>query len=149
MARFQQGYYKIKHKEKYLGDPAKVRYMSSWELSFFNFLDNNPNVIQWSSEEIPINYIKPTDGKVHKYFPDVFMCYKNKRGEIKWELIEIKPKQQTRAPKRTSKHRLYEQLTYAVNVAKWKAAQQWCINQTQLTGKTITFKIITEQQLFA
>lgn len=145
---FKQGYFTPKHPEKYLGDVTKIRYMSSWELHCFHFLDGNPNVLKWASEEIAIDYIKPTDGRIHKYFPDLLICYRTKDGEVKWELIEIKPAAQTRPPRKNTKHALYEQATYAINVSKWKAAQAWCERQRQLTGTTVLFRIITENQLF-
>lgn len=145
---FKQGVYTLKHPEKYKGDPDKVIYRSSWELQFFSFLDNNTKVLQWSSEEIAIPYLKPTDGRMHKYYPDIFVCYENRNGEIKWELIEIKPIQQTRSPRKNSKHAIYEQLTYAVNTAKWLAAKAWCEYQSMATGKTITFRLVTEVQIF-
>lgn len=146
--RFKQGYYTLVNPEKYIGDPTKVRYMSSWELECFRVLDNNPNVIHWSSEEIAIPYIKPTDGKLHKYYPDLFICCRTKSGEKKWTLIEIKPLAQTKPPSSRSKHLLYEQITHAVNLSKWKAAQAWCERQSVLMREQITFQIVTERQLF-
>ena len=38
-----------------------------------SFLDNNTNVLEWSSEEHIIPYRSPLDGKVHRYFPDFFV----------------------------------------------------------------------------
>ena len=40
-----------------------------------------------------------------------------------------------------TKSYLYECKTYAVNTAKWKAAQEFC------NDRKIEFKIITEQEL--
>ena len=113
--------------------------MSSWELRFDQFLDNNPNIIEWASEEIVIPYIKPTDGKVHKYYPDFYIKYKTKTGNIVRELIEIKPKNQVTLRKRAN---LYEQLTYAVNSAKWMAAKSFC------ESHGLIFRIVTEVELF-
>lgn len=146
---YKQGYYTPKNPEKYLGDPAKIRYMSSWELETHKFFDNNPNVLKWASEEIAIPYIKPTDGRVHKYYPDYFIHYRTRDGELKWELIEVKPAQQTRQSRsRNQRTKIYEDITYAVNVCKWQAAQAWCEKQTQLTGKPYVFRIITERSIF-
>lgn len=145
---FKQGYYTAKHPDKYLGDVNKIRYMSSWELSFNKFLDNNPNVIGWASEEIAIPYVKPTStrkNKIHKYYPDYYVKYKDKHGNIIQEIIEIKPNNQIQAPKRRGKNKktqLYEQLTWVVNCAKWKAAQQFC------NKYGIRFRIVTEKELF-
>jgi hypothetical protein len=72
-ANNNQGYFKPRHPEKYVGDVNKIRFMSSWELQADKFLDDNPNVLRWSSEEIVIPYVKPTDGKVHRYYPDYWV----------------------------------------------------------------------------
>jgi hypothetical protein len=139
-SKFNQGYYAAKNVEKYVGDLDKIRYMSSWELNFFKFLDGNPNVLRWSSENIAIPYMKPTDGRIHKYYPDIWIEYRNRDGEILQEILEIKPKSQVTLGKRPSQ---YEQLQWAVNVSKWKAAQAFC------QAKGIKFRILTEDELFS
>lgn len=145
---FKQGYYTPNHPEKYIGDIRKIRYMSSWELQFNQFLDNNPNILRWASEEIAIPYRKPTSkrkNKVHMYYPDYFIEYKNKQGNLIKELIEIKPENQVNAPVirgKSKKTQLYEQVTWAVNKAKWAAAQTFCDKYQ------IKFRILTEKQLF-
>lgn len=142
---FRQGRYQPKHPEKYKGDADNILYRSSWELSFCQFLDNNPNVLEWASEEISIPYVKPTTGRVHRYFPDYWIKFKNKKGEIVQEIIEIKPSTQTRAPRKVGKRKkrqLYENLTYAINIAKWKAAAQFC------NKYGMKFRLLTENELF-
>lgn len=136
-----QDYYVPKHPEKYKGDPTKIVFRSSWEYRFCVFLDNNPNVLEWGSEEIAIPYVKPTDttAKVRHYYPDFFMRYKNKSGEIVTELIEIKPAAQTRIRKNAT---VKEKITYAINLAKWKAAEAFC------ESAKIKFRVLTEDQLF-
>ena len=139
---FRQGKFTPKHPEKYVGKLDKIRYMSSWELELHKFFDGNPNVLRWASEEIAIPYIKPTDGRIHQYFPDYWVEYRTSSGEIIQELMECKPAQQTRAPRASRKQNLYEKVTYAVNTAKWLAAQEWCKQHG------ITFRIITEKSIF-
>ena len=147
-SRFDQGWYMVKNPDKYLGDVNEVRFMSSWELNAFNFLDGNPNVLKWGSEEIAIPYIKPTDGRVHKYLPDLIVQYRDKEGVEKWELLEIKPAAQVKVSRaRNPNTRTYQNLTLAVNTAKWAAAQQWCEAQ-QKNGMAITFRILTEHSIF-
>ena len=141
-SHFQQGYYTPKNQSKYIGDTTKIRYMSSWEHELHKFFDGNPNVIRWASEEIAIPYIKPTDGRIHKYYPDYWVEYRTKTGDLVQEIIECKPAQQTRQPRSNGKHRLYEQLTFAVNTAKWAAAQDWC------RQRNIKFRIVTEKSIF-
>jgi len=141
---YKQGYYKLTHPEKYRGDISKVRFMSSWELNTHKFLDNNPNVLRWSSEEIAIPYIKPTDGKIHKYYPDYWVMYQNKNGEVIEEIWEVKPSSQVTPSRRGKrpKQQLLESVTHAINLAKWRSAQLYC----QKHG--YTFRILTEKQLF-
>jgi len=145
-SKHQQGYYQLRHPEKYKGNVENVRYMSSWELNVHKFLDNNPNIIEWASEEVVIPYVKPTDGKIHKYYIDYWVKYKNRNGEIVNELWEVKPKRETLPPKRTKKKKrstiLYEEITYEVNKAKWSAATLFAKKYG------LTFKILTEEDIF-
>lgn len=101
----KQGSYTPKHPEKYKGNVAAIRYMSSWELNFHQFLDSNPNVLEWSSEEIKIPYLKPTTGRVHVYLPDYWIKYVTKQGELVEEIIEVKPDKETRAPRSVGKNK--------------------------------------------
>jgi hypothetical protein len=142
-SRFKQGFYTPKNPEKYTGDLEKIRYMSSWELNFMHFLDNNPNILRWVSEGIAIPYFKRLSGKVHKYYPDMLIEYKNKDGNLIQELIEIKPAKDCR-PSRSKKPKtkLYENLTFSVNVDKWTAAKKWC------DERGIVFTILSEHELF-
>lgn len=141
--KYKQGHFKPKHPEKYVGNLSKIVYRSSYELEMHNFLDNNPNVLQWSSEEVVIPYLKPTDGKIHRYFPDYWVKFKDKNGNIIEEIIEVKPQSQTKpARSKGGKYDIFEQLTWAVNTAKWQACQQWC-NQ-----RGIKFRILTERSVF-
>jgi hypothetical protein len=139
---FMQGYYVPKNPDKYVGDLSKIRYMSSYEYETHSFFDNNQRVLKWSSEPFSIPYLKPTDGRLHKYYPDYWVQYVTSDGEIKEELIEVKPRSQTSSPRGNSKYRAYEQLTFAVNQAKWAAARQLC------DQKGWGFRIITEKSIF-
>jgi hypothetical protein len=140
MPKTHQGKYPVKNPEKYRGDYTRVFYRSSWELRFFNWADKNPDIIQWSSEEVVIPYKSPIDGKWHRYFPDVWM--KNKAGKV--FLIEIKPFKETQEPEkrsRVTKKYLTEVKTYGINISKWKAAKEYCADRGW------EFKIITEKEL--
>ena len=144
MARnYKQGYYQPKNEDKYTGDISKIIYRSSWELTFMKFLDNNPSITKWASEPFPIPYVKPTTRRVHRYFPDFFVEYSDKDGILKKEIIEVKPAQQTRRTRsKNPKTRLYEDITYAINIAKWQAAKQFC------DDNDITFRILTENEIY-
>lgn len=141
--QYYQGKYKPKHPNKYDGDPTNIIYRSSWELKFCNWCDYNPNVIQWSSEEVVIPYLCCTDNKVHRYYVDFKIQVKDKSNQIKTYLVEIKPQSQTQEPKKRKKTKKYiqEVMLYGKNTSKWKAAQEYC------KDRGWHFKIITEQEL--
>jgi hypothetical protein len=134
-----KGIYTPKNVEKYLGDPRKIRFLSSWELRFMQVCDMNPNIIQWGSEEFRVKYFNPIKKKVCDYIPDFIIKYKDRNGNIITEVIEIKPLKQTVPDKRAS---LYDQVALAVNHAKWAAAKMVC------ESHGIRFRIATEKDLF-
>ena len=63
------------------------------------WLDANPSVIGWNSEEVVVRYRCKTDGKMHRYFTDLFIRMK----DVKCFLVEIIPKIQTVPPKKGSR----------------------------------------------
>jgi hypothetical protein len=108
------------------------------------YCDDNNNIIEWGSEEIIIPYISPVDKKVHRYFPDFYIKYRNTRGEVLHEIIEVKPKKQTKPPKepkRKTNRYINEVATYLVNQAKFKAANEYC------KDRKYKFRILTEDHL--
>lgn len=147
---FRQGYYTLKYPDKYRGNPTNIRYLSSWELQTHRFLDNNPNILEWSSEEIAIPYYHPYkknfDGtpKITRYFPDYWVKYKNRRNQIVQEIWEVKPDKQTRPPRKSKnkKQNLYEQATYNINLAKWDACNKFC------NKYGMKFRILTEKDIY-
>lgn len=147
MARdYKQGRYMPKNIKKYKGDFQSIYYRSSWELKFMEYCDKNDSILEWSSEETVIPYFSKVDNKVHRYFVDFWIKYKNKDGQIKKALIEIKPYSQTIQPMPTrgksKKTLITEALTYQVNQDKWNAAKKYCDNMK------MDFIVITEKQLF-
>lgn len=137
--RFRQAYFTPTNPEKYIGDKQPFA-RSSWETSYMEYFDRNPAILQWASEPFAIPYIKPTDGKIHYYWPDFAVHYINRDGELVKELIEIKPMAHSRASKARKPHkRLVENVTYAINQAKWAAASQWALENG------FTFRVCTEK----
>lgn len=129
-----------KPSSKYIGDEKNVVYRSLWELAAFRWLDQNPNVLNWSSEEHPIPYRCATDGKIHRYFIDLQIWMKS--GNVL--MVEIKPKKQLKppkTPKRRSKKYLNEVNSYAKNQSKWLAACKYC------EKRGMKFEIWTEDVL--
>ena len=116
------GRYTVENKKKYAGDPNNVVYRSLWERDTFKWLDRNPKVKKWSSEEIVIPYYYDVDKKYHRYFPDIKIVFENKTV-----LVEIKPAKETEPPANPSKSKRYigEAMTYVKNMNKWEAANSY------------------------
>jgi hypothetical protein len=138
------GYFRPKHPQKYVGDYKNIVYRSSWECRVMDWLDRNPDIISWASEELIIPYISPVDNRQHRYFPDFLVKMKTREGKTKTVLIEVKPKYQTQPPiqkKRVTKQYINEVATWGVNQSKWKAASEYCLDRGW------EFLIITEDHL--
>ena len=144
MAESIKSRYKPVNPKKYQGNPNNIICRSSWERRFCAWCDNNPNILRWASEEFSIPYVSPKDNRVHRYYPDYLIEVKESGGKVKKYVVEVKPKKQTQPPKkgeRVTKSYVYESVTYAVNQAKWKAAEEFC------KDNGVEFKIITEDEL--
>ena len=139
-----KGKYKVRAPYKYKGNPTKVIYRSLWELKFMTYCDTNINILEWGSEEVYMWYRSPVDNRAHRYFPDFYIKVKESDGQIKKYIIEVKPQRQTKPPtkpKRQTKGYLREAFEYAKNQAKWKAANEWCLD------RGFEFKVLTEKEL--
>lgn len=127
--------------KKYLGNSTNIWYRSLWERRVMVHLDSNSSVIGWSSEEIVIPYLSPIDSRYHRYFPDFFV--KTDTGTM---ILEVKPLNQSILPvkknNKMTKRYLNEVMTYGVNQAKWKAAEEYC------GTRGWKFKVLTEKELF-
>jgi len=113
-SKFKRGFYQPINENKYklpqndyMNKGPIPEYRSGWELKLMKWCDQNPNVEYWTCEPFAIKYIKPTDGQVHRYFPDFLIKFKD---DTKW-LIEIKPESQWKDP---------------INLAKWEMAEKFC-----------------------
>lgn len=142
---YRQGKFRPQKPEKYKGDPTNIVYRSSYELKFMQYCDLTESVNEWRSEEFFIPYISPIDNKVHRYFPDFFVKYKDKNGVNRTLVIEIKPEKDLKMPdenpKRKTKSWAFKVKTWAVNQAKWKAAKEYC------NDRQYEFRILTEKEL--
>lgn len=142
---YKQGFFKPRFPEKYMGDPKNIVYRSGWEKQVMESLDDNINVVKWSSEEIVIPYKSPVDGRYHRYFVDFYVEAIAPDGSKKVMLLEVKPRAQTMEPKpqsRKTKRYITEVVTWGVNQAKWEAAKEYCADRGW------EFKLITEAELF-
>lgn len=142
---YKQGFFRPQNPSKYKGDATQIVYRSGWELRLMSYFDMHEDVIWWSSEEKIIPYRSPVDNKIHRYFPDFLINIKNKEGKTETVMIEVKPKSQTKEPKRPSKvtkKYINEVFTYGVNQNKWKAAEEFCADRGW------RFMIMTEEEIF-
>ena len=138
------GIFRPKNPAKYVGDHRNIIYRSSWECRVMTWLDTNPDVLHWGSEELAIPYLSPVDGKWHRYFPDMIVKVRTRDNKVKTMMLEIKPDHQTRPPtknRRVTKQYIQEVATWGINSSKWKAATEYCLDRGW------EFKILTEYDL--
>lgn len=142
-----KGIFKPTNPQKYLGDPTKIVFRSSWELRMMINLDSNIHILAWGSEEIRIKYIHPFKKtkigkpKICDYLPDFIVKYKDKNGNMLTEILEVKPSKETSVAGR-KKVSTYDQLAIIVNNSKWQAAQAFCKQYN------MKFRVITEKDIF-
>ena len=100
---------------------------------------------KWQSEEKAIWYDNPITKRKARYFPDFIVEYERSDGITMQEMVEIKPARQVEGPptnpKRRTKAWMNAVMTYAQNMAKWKAARRWC------EDRGMNFRIVTEKEL--
>jgi hypothetical protein len=155
--KYKQGYFQLKNPQKYVGDPNKVIFRSSWEYRFMQWCDIHPKIVKWGSEPVPIPYINPVRSAekktqvINNYYIDFYMVAE-KDGKQQAYLVEVKPEKQKYPPdpsklnenctaKRLSRYN-QELKTYLINQAKWAAAKQYAASRGML------FKIADENFLF-
>lgn len=138
------GKFRPQNLEKYKGNWQKITYRSTWEQYIMRWLDNNPEVVKWNSEEVIIPYFSNADGKKRRYYMDFWALFKDGQQFF----FEVKPKKETKPPVRPAtltaaakKRFATEAYTWYVNQDKWKAAQRLA------EANNINFKIITEDGL--
>ena len=146
----KQGYYRVKNRDKYVGDPNLVVYRSSWEFAFAKWADASPSILRWSSEPIKIPYYdrvskleeckklgldpnNPVNWVVKNYNTD-FWVEIDKGGSKpeKW-FIEVKPKSKLNRPSpppqnsTLKEQRRFNVLAkeYIINEAKFAALNEW------------------------
>lgn len=138
MSKYAQGKYQIQNPAKYVGNKTPT-YRSSWEFAFMQFCDNNPNVLNWASEAVHINYRNPLTGKNTIYVPDFLITYQDANGQQRAELVEVKPRKETTLE---GAKNIRDQASAILNMAKWEAARAWC------RAHNLTFRVVTEDMIF-
>lgn len=147
--KFINGYYIIKNVDKYIGDPTKCIYRSSWEKNFMVYCEMNDRIKKWGSETIEIPYVDG-NGKTRRYFPDFYLEIVDPNDKCKLEriVIEVKPAKEVgepAVPKKQSGKALenyeFQLKTFVKNLCKWTAAKKWC------DDRYMKFIILTENHL--
>jgi hypothetical protein len=138
MSKYVQGKFQLKNPTKYVGNKTPT-YRSSWELVFMQFCDNNPNILNWASEAVHINYRNPLTGKNTIYVPDFLITYQDAAGGQRAEVIEVKPRKETTLE---GAKNIRDQASAILNMAKWEAARAWC------RAHNLTFRVVTEDMIF-
>jgi len=145
-SKYKQGIFKPLHPEKYAGDVSRLIFRSGLEKRYMMYFDQTPAITFWASEEIIVPYFSKIDGKMHKYFPDFIIRVKDVDNVERTFMVELKPFAQTQKPKgsKNKVRALQESITYEVNMAKWKAAAEFCDKHNMkfvvFTENTIKFK---------
>lgn len=145
-----QGYYKLQHPEKYIGDPNLIIYRSGWEKSFILWCDFSTSIIRWSSEPITIPYydriskleeckkygLDPNDPKnwvVKNYHTDFWIEIDKGDNIIERMFVEIKPSAKLKkpippridAPLKEQRRFNIEAKEYLINEAKFAAMKAY------------------------
>jgi hypothetical protein len=144
---FKQGYYDFPYGERDKCKNANLpQYRSSWEKHLMDFFSKSKRILEWYSE-LPIPYYSEVKGRMSKYYVDFVVKYRNNKGEMVTELIEVKPYKETqpvvktRTPKGEKRY-IQESLTFMNNQEKWLAAQKYAEERGWI------FRILTEREIF-
>jgi hypothetical protein len=147
--RPRQGYFRPFNLDKYIGDPSKVIFRSSWEFKFLKWCDLNPSIVKYSSEPLGIPFFNPLDKRVHKYYVDFYVKLIGQDGKESEYLLEVKPNKYIVPPKAPERMTDKQTANYV-----W-AAKQFIVNQAKFEAakafaeqKGVKFGIITENFLF-
>jgi hypothetical protein len=148
---YRQGYYALLNPAKYIGDPNKIIFRSSWEKKFAIYCDTNERIIAWSSEPFQIPYLNPVEREMKPYNVDFYMKVRssNEKGYSEY-IVEVKPSKQLKAPKapsgRVTEKRMNDYTTqlktYLVNLAKFQAAKDYA------KDRGWSFVVVTETFIF-
>lgn len=143
--RINQGFFRPKNPDKYIGDLSKIIYRSAWELKFLMFCDREERVLKYSIEMVTVPYYNPITKRVNNYTIDFYMELLNEKGEVDKWLIEVKPKKfcfKPEPPKRKTERSLHTYKknleTSFINRAKFTAARGFA------RDNDMQFGIVTE-----
>ena len=125
-------------------NPNNIIFRSSIEQRYFSLFDLSASVIKIASEELAIPYFDKARNKQRKYFIDLIVKFKDKQGNIKTKLIEIKSFSESikpKVPKRKTKNYQNAVATFITNQSKWETAKAYA------EQRGFEFCILTERDL--
>jgi hypothetical protein len=148
-SQYKQGYYQLANPQKYIGDPSKIIFRSSWEKRFATYCDHNEKILAWASEPVQIPYLNPIDQVVKPYNVDFYLKVQTEDG-YKEYIVEVKPSRQLQKPNSPTGRMTPKKMqsytnamkTYIVNLAKFQAAKAYAV------GRGWEFIVVTESYLF-
>jgi hypothetical protein len=143
--KFSKDEFRPKNPQKYVGS-YPIIYRSSWEFTMMRLFDEHPYILAWASEFVEIPYQNPLTGKWTVYIPDFLVVYVDKNGKKHADVMEIKPAKQVGSAwdgKRKGKISKRDELSQIVNMAKWKAAMEYCARHGY------GFQVASEDEIFA
>ena len=142
-ASARKGIFKPRNPQKWVG-AEKIIHRSGLEKKWFTLFDLDPNVIAVASEKVVVPYYDPVTQKQRRYYIDIIVKYKDREGNVKTKLIEIKCWNEShppKKPKRLTEAYRSSALTYITNEAKWEAATRFA------KQRGWEFKVLTEKHL--
>jgi len=142
--KIQNFFNNLQNPEKYVGNKKIITIRSSLELKLVLRLDQNINILEWSSEDKIIKY-KDLKGKYHRYYVDFWIKYINNDNIIAEKYIEVKPSYQIIPPKNT--YSVYSKVEWIKNNLKWNAITEYCQSESVDKNKIIKFVLMTEKEI--
>lgn len=101
-------------------------------------MDGLSSVIEWAYEPFQIPYHDPLTGNQSLYIPDFWIKFVV-NGELVQKLVEVKPMHEALAEHARNSH---DAAIQARNMAKWQAAQAWCLRHNAV------FEFMTEREMY-
>jgi hypothetical protein len=147
---YKQGYYNLLNPRKYIGDPNKIIFRSSWEKRFAMYCDTNERILAWSSEPMEIPYLNPIDREIKPYNVDFYVRVDKGEGKYSEFIVEVKPSRQLKQPQspvgRVTEKKMESYTNamkmYLINLAKFKAAKDFA------KSRGWDFIVVTESFIF-
>lgn len=139
--------------QKYMGDPTKVTYKSTFELAMMSKFDSQQSILGWLANGVPsshahlregIPFENPYTRRWDVFYPDFFVVVMNAKNKQHVEVIEVKslidlPQAMSGTTGATNQAIEEEQV---LNAAKYSEAIRWC------KSRGYKFRVIDQEMTF-